>query len=386
MKFRLSRDNTQTASEYTSSVSCNTLARGLVLAGDCRNFKFREDDLVASTSYQNLLCATKGYFQTRPCCNITFDHALTLEDGRYSHVDRTEYEREICEEEKKKGPKIVKQCVPGCKKKQEDPEHYCFTMAVEYDSYTTCHEEEIERDECDCYDAKGVLYPLGEMRPPRKERQFAFPETLQFSRLCGELDPCRPFRFEYCSCKYCGSAIELFVPTQCGFITLERIMPHPEHYDHGREPDEVDGKFKCYHKVCVEVCPHGKCDHPHCKDGFHHHEHCDKKCRRILADVVCEKKTCQDRHQGCIKPSRCRPCDHKSCHIGNCDGRFHHHHLCDHRNCLISIENEHTPLQDLVPGSHTKRLGVLGFDKGASHQIHFPRHENPHYKKKIPHT
>lgn len=386
MKFRLSRDNTQTASEYTSSVSCNTLARGLVLAGDCRNFKFREDDLVASTSYQNLLCATKGYFQTRPCCNITFDHALTLEDGRYSHVDRTEYEREICEEEKKKGPKIVKQCVPGCKKKQEDPEHYCFTMAVEYDSYTTCHEEEIERDECDCYNAKGVLYPLGEMKPPRKERQFAFPETLQLSRMCGELDPCRPFRFEYCSCRYCGSAIELFVPTQCGFITLERIMPHPEHHDHGREPDEVDGKFKCYHKVCVELCPHGKCGHPHCKDGFHHHEHCDKKCRRLMADVVCEKKTCQDRHRGCIRPSRCRPCDRKSCHLGNCDGRFHHHHLCDHRNCLISIEDERTPLQDLVPGSHTKRLGVLGFDKGASHRTHYPPGEQIYHKKKFPHT
>ena len=193
MKFRLSNGNTQTASEYTSTVSCNTLARGLVLAGDCRNFKFREDDLVASTSYQNLLCATKGYFQTRPCCNLTFDHALTLDDGRYSYINRTEYEQETCQEEKKKGPKIVKQCVPGCKKKQEDRDHYCFTMAVEYDSYQLCDkEEDIERDECDCYDAKGILYPLGEMKPPRKERQFAFRRYCNYPDCVGNWTPAAP--------------------------------------------------------------------------------------------------------------------------------------------------------------------------------------------------
>jgi hypothetical protein len=42
---------------------------------------------------------------------------------------------------------------------------------------------------------------------------------------------------------------------------------------------------------------------------------------------------------------------------------------------LTHVQHERTPLQDIIPGSHTKRLGVLGFDKGASH-----------YKKKFPHT
>jgi len=42
---------------------------------------------------------------------------------------------------------------------------------------------------------------------------------------------------------------------------------------------------------------------------------------------------------------------------------------------LSRIQHEHTPIEDIVPGSNTKRLGVLGFSKGATH-----------YKNKFPHT
>jgi hypothetical protein len=366
MKYRPSSSTTQSASEHTRAISCNTLARGLVLAGDCRAFKFRDNDLVAATSYTGLLCATRGYFNTRPCCNLIHENALSLSDGKYSFYDETMYDIERCERGACK-EKITRQCLPTCKRKEKDPEHFCFEIAEKYDSYNQCVEEPVlPPDACTCYDAANVLYPAGKMRPPRRERAFTFPQALELSRVCGVLEPCREFSFEYCSCKHCGSAVELLVPTACGFITFERVLPLKRR---GLEPDDVDGKFECYYRVCAQLCPEGSCSRSDCHDGRHHHEKCKKRCHTVLADVVCERKECQQKlpyNDKCVRPSRCHPCNHISCGAHRCDGHVHHHNLCSVIQCpernLNMSHRKARPFPE--PGSHTKRLGVLGFDKG----------------------
>ena len=377
MKYRPSSGATQSANEHTRTISCNTLARGLTIAGDCRAFKFRENNLVAATSYNSLLCATRGYFNTRPCCNIIHEDALTLSDGRFSFYDETMYDTERCKQSACKD-KITRHCLPSCKHKEKDPNHFCYEIAEKYDSYNQCVKEPgLPRDTCTCYDAAGVLYPAGKMHPPRRERDFTFPQALELSSVCGVLEPCREFTFEYCSCKYCGSAIELLVPTACGFITFERVRPPKRH---GLEPDDVDGKFECYYRVCTQLCPEGSCSRSNCHNGRHHNPKCGTLCREVLADVVCERKECQQRPPDvddcCVRPSRCRPCDHHSCAAHRCDGHMHHHHLCNVVECperqLAMLHRRNIPFPE--PGSHTKRLSVLGFDKGTVRRGRPPEH------------
>jgi len=380
MKFRLADERETSASHYITSLSNSSVARGLVLSGDCKDFIVVGNHLVGGRSYGNLLSATRGYFNTRPCCNIILENTLTLADGKFSTSTRDSIENHECPsvpvKKPKPRPKPTRHCVPGCTLKHKDPNHYCFEMNDDYGSYSTCDEpdprdELLQPDVCDCYEQKGVLYGSGRMIPPRKERNFTFPAKLELSEACGVLDACRQHRFEYCSCKHCGDPIELLIPDGCNFIVLKCDKSHSPHK---KGVSEVDGKFECYTRACVTVCPHGTnghCDHPRCKDGYHHNDECGMGCRKILADVVCEKKEClaleHTKNREFLRAPKCTPCDRRFCGHKRCVGGFHHHHVCKIETCPhLHNTSQHSSRPLPLPGSNIGKISKLGFSNRAS--------------------
>lgn len=400
MKYRPSVERNTSNTDHIHATSCNNVARGLILSGNNKQYTISGNMLVGANSYDNLLCATRGYFNTRPCCNLLHTNTLTLADGRFSSGTRPAINPVRChvkEKKKQPRPKPTKHCLPECKKRESNPEHYCFEMNDDYGSYSLCEKDDpvqhLDQLKCDCYDDAGVLHQSGIMNQPRKERLFTFPAALELSSACGELDNCRKFNFEYCQCRHCGDTVEVIVPDGCGFITLKqhRTRLDPER----REPDDVDGKFECYSRTCVSLCPHptGRCGHPRCRDGHHHRPDCGLDCRKILADVVCERKECIEIHEKkerkCFKPALCKPCDRRLCSERRCVHGYHHHHVCDIKNCpYVHRSDQSAPRRRRLPepGQHIHKLSVLGFQKYRKPVVEFDHGTNQKSGFKKTHT
>lgn len=380
MKYKPSSSQFTSSTDHIHTVSCNSIARGVVLAGDCKQYITSGNMLIGAKSYESLLQVTRGYFNTRPCCNLVHTDALSLSDGRFSAGTRPAIHREKCSEPKKKKqprPKPTKHCLPECKKRHSDPEHFCFEMDDDYGSYSMCEKDDparsLDKAECSCYESAGVIFPAGTMNKPRRERLFRFPAPkLELSSACGELDACRKFEYEQCVCRYCGDSVEVIIPDGCGFITLKH---HPAQRDNMKqEPHDVDGKFECYSRTCVSLCPHprGYCKHPRCKDGHHHRPDCGLDCRKLLADVVCERKECFELHEKkdrkCFTPALCQPCDKRHCSEKRCVDGYHHHHVCKIKNCPHLAQDRSyrkTGSQLPIPGQHIHTLSILGFQQNS---------------------
>jgi hypothetical protein len=359
-------------------VSCNTVARALVLSRTPdRLYKVEGHHLVGARSYGALLCVTRGYFNTRPCCNLVHENTLTLLDGTFSTSTVPSCPRHDCpspkEKKRKPRPKPTRHCVRGCKKKEKDAAHFCFEMDDDYGSYSTCEHEPLqpvlECTECDCYDLSGVLYPAGHMEEPRKERLFTFPAPrLELSNACGELDQCRTTTYTPCKCRHCAADVEMLVPDGCGFAVFKKHCA-PE-WGNRNEPDEVDGKYECYTRVCVTLCPTNgrECRHPRCAHGRHHAAHCNRQCHDVIADVVCERSECIKAEQAsgkdCLAPAKCIPCDKRMCSGKRCARGYHHHHLCDMHTCQQTRQHKPPGPPLPTPGTLTGRVGKLGFHKG----------------------